>query len=159
MGLGGDSPGSRAAWAVCLHLCAAVSPQGNQCACDSVAISAPALSAPAGLGHKQRAQQSNARGLQAGNHPSPELNPCGKCLNLDKPIIKYSFLEPRASPSSVGAWKVQVFLQALVSPRQSKLHLFFIIIYLFLAASGPSCHTWDLSLWHTDFSLVVAYWV
>ena len=29
--------------------------------------------------------------------------------------------------------------------------------YLFLAASGLSCHMWDLSLWCMDFSLVVAW--
>ena len=33
----------------------------------------------------------------------------------------------------------------------------FFNIYLFLAASELSCGTWDLSLWHAGFSLVVAH--
>ena len=41
------------------------------------------------------------------------------------------------------------------------MYLFFFfedlfLINLFLAASGLSCGMWDLSLWHTGFSLVVA---
>ena len=100
--LGAGPPGC-----VAPPLCSGQPSEGNQCTCDSVAISVPSLSAPAGLGHKQGAQHSDASGLKAGNHPLPELNPCGKCLNLDNPIIKYSFLlESQASPSSVGAWKV-----------------------------------------------------
>ena len=34
---------------------------------------------------------------------------------------------------------------------------FFLNIYLFLAALGLSCGTWDLLLWRTGFSLVVAF--